>query len=232
MQFSWNTLTKWYNALYILAVFSVVPACSAKISHPTHLQGTMEFPSSIKTIPSMRVYYGGNKIKTEQRNQALSFSIPRDNSLKQVYMLITPKIMPINAKNKTEDLMVNTVDHLSVPNEQAYKFYRLTLTTNDGKEQWHIAAELDLNKDRYIPDNTIIILWHPDNIDSLTEMNGAYLPKVCCSDNTRTLFGSEQGLHEFATMTLLEAMNSDPFHGIGKGEKIKLADNRILRVTA
>ena len=197
----------------------------------TVASGAILFPSELAQVPSVRIYYCGQKVATDAQGKMLRFSIPQESGLKRMYLLVTTKIRPVTAR-EGNGALANMIDHLMVPDEQPYKFFVLVMDRTGTTPRWKVERELDLNDSRYVPDNTLIVLWRPDCIERLDETDGFVLPRVICAGDMVNRFGSEQLLQEFATEMWIEALNSDLFHASRAKEKVRLAGDRVLRVVA
>jgi len=208
------------------------------IAYTPHIQteplvGSIAFPSSLASVPSLRVYYCGQKIATDTFGSTIRFTVNKESDNERMYVLVTTKIRPVSARLGMGDHLINTIDHLRVPNGQTYKFYALVRDKRvDGSSRWRVERKLTLNESRCIPDDTLIVLWRPDCIAKLEDDSTQIFPRLVCKDDTVTRFGSEQLLHEFATEMWMEAINSDFFHAKRAKEKVRLAGNRVLRVVA
>jgi len=214
-------------------VLVVLMATFAPCAQAEPLAGSIAFPSSLTNAPSLRVYYCGQKVATDTFGSTVRFTINKESDNERMYVLVTTKIRPVSARIGVGEHLINTIDHLRVPNGQAYKFYALVRDKRaDGSARWRVERKLELNESRCIPDDTLIVLWRPDCIAKLEDDSTQVFPRLVCKDDTVNRFGSSQQLHEFATEMWMEAINSDFFHAKRAKEKVRLAGNRVLRVVA
>ncbi len=77
---------------------------------------------------------------------------------------------------------------------------------------WAIRQlELQLPDGR-IPDETIIIRYHPDYVYALEGGNNIEFPKIIIKPDILKLVGSEAKLHELSNKWFLAALNTDTIH--------------------
>lgn len=214
----------------ILTALTIACAWHIQTDARATIDGTISFPDTVTTPPIIRLYHCGRKLVSEQRGNTVTFSIRKEQNVKQMFLLIASRISPIGAR-RNETPLVNTVDHLAVPENLSYKFYSLVLEEKTG--HWAVAGTRALNTERQIPDNTIIVLWDPNTIASVSGETATDSLRITCRDDIISFFGSEQKLQECAAKIQLEAINSDLFHETPT-ETVKLVVDkcRVLRVCA
>jgi len=194
-------------------------------SHPLFI-GTIQFPTTLQTVPGIRIYCCGHKITCETNNETkqLLFSIPEISDSKKIFLLITEALQ--------FEVEENTVKYIKNALRVPYKLYSLELLKReelpDENEQdsirihipeskattysWLIQeAQLD-NSTRKVPDNTIIICYTPDYIDRLEGGNAMELPRIIVKENILEIAGSEKKLHDSATRLLLSVIDYDTLH--------------------
>jgi len=190
--------------------------------HPSNLRmlymGTIQFPRELEALPEVRMYYTGHKIKPEYHttNKHISFSIPGDRQRFYFDIIITPSI-----SYKIHDH--NTIKYLTIPQEQAYKWYRMLLVkkaiVTPNKDQTQSPYGWEIHKlffgygsDRRIPDDAIIICYNPDFVEDLKGGNAIDLPTVLIKSNVVDLVGSEHSLHEKSIEMLLASLDFNTLH--------------------
>lgn len=168
--------------------------------------GSIQFPK-LKSIPNVRIYYRGNKIKseTDQDGKKVTFSISENKLLTFVYMLITEQI-----DSETEN---NTIKYFKIPPHQKYKLFALELLIDgDDRAQWRIREQQIPFKTRRIPDDTIIICYNPAFIEKITGGTEIELPKIYVKEDIVSLVGSEAILHDKSIEILLSSLDYDALH--------------------
>ncbi|KKP29746.1 MAG: hypothetical protein UR12_C0003G0020 [candidate division TM6 bacterium GW2011_GWF2_30_66] len=181
--------------------------------------GNIIFPKNIKDLPQISLYRRGIKIKTENEtsNKKIQFTLSEDKSYKKFYLLITKSITP--------DIDDNTVKCLKIDPKQAYKFYELTIYTNQEltinpinnlKEikdvySWNIQ-NMKLNSYGIIPDDTLIMIFNPDYIESIEPGTSLELPKIIIKKNILQLAGSEKKLSDETNELLLSCLDLNIIH--------------------
>lgn len=218
-----NTLTR--KKLYILIVI-IMP--HYLFASKMLFMGTIQFPHMLESIPDVRIYCAGNKIKCEnqQESRRISFGIADERHRSVFHLLITNKI---NVESEE-----NTVKYLKSPT--SYKLYRLQLTQKEGFGEdpqycWDIR-ELQLGKNKRLPDDTIIVFYNPAYVDKLKGGNAIELPTIHIKSNILDLVGSEKKLHEVSNEMLLASLDYEPIHARIKQElQTNYQQKTILAVT-
>ncbi|HZW61357.1 MAG TPA: hypothetical protein VFF04_03960, partial [Candidatus Babeliales bacterium] len=206
-----------YKKLMILSFLCcMLQAAEFRPRNPMLFSGAIQFPETVKNIPDVRVYCSGNKIKceTDKESKRILFSICEDRSLTEFTLLIADSIF--------FELQENTVKYLKLNPKHPYKFYVLILkeivpeifdTANNRNEQttykWIIKeAALPFYNGR-IPDNTIIICFDPNFIETVRGGNAVEFPTVFVKNNILNIIGSESKLHEKSAELLLSSLDYD-----------------------
>lgn len=214
------------------------------------LFGAIQFPSSVTTIPSVRVYYGGHKIKTTAQNDTkqIIFSVPKGTHQDSFYLLITEALDFSCVKNKnTINMPTNTVNYLKVPSTQPYRLFEVKrcqapLTFPADKAScsvqqsskvaapaWHVSQMALTTPDLRISDMTIVVCYNPDYVESIQPIVGTFaLPTIVLKPDVIELAGgSEAKLHERSNAVLLASIDIDTIHA-PLNEAIKQDQNRAL----
>lgn len=184
--------------------------------------GNIICPSTLEMVPSIRVYYAGRKIvcESDDYGKKITFSIPEQKQRTFFFMLITPEIEFCSHEN--------TVPFLKLKKNAPYKFYAMELIPIQGQKKKKGANANPLEKnieytwalrqidlqlpDGRIPDETIIVRYHPDFIQSISGGNAIELPKIIIRPDILKLVGSEKNLHELSNRWFLAALNTDTIH--------------------
>lgn len=206
--------------------------------------GTIQFPTTIDIVPSIRIYYAGRKIATEFNDAAkkLTFSITEYKQRTFFCLLITPDIEFASPDN--------TIGYLKLKRNYPYKFYVLELVpqviaesetkrkkftkpTEKITYNWYIR-ELILDPiTGRIPDETIIIRYHPELFQSFEGGNLIEFPKLVIRNDALKLLGSEAKLHEISNAWFLAALNTDTIHETVLSEfKITPQSKTVLTMAA
>lgn len=187
--------------------------------------GVLQFPTALEMLPNIRVYYAGNKIIPEMNDatKQISFAIPEARNRNFFYLLVTTGIEFCSTDN--------TVPNLRLKKGVPYKFYTLELTMvpskskkrkagDSGFEYVWIVKEIDLAtiNNGKIPDDTLIVCYHPDYVQSLEGGNMVELPKLVMRPDIIKLAGSELKLHEQSDKWFLAALNTDTIHDTAQSE--------------
>lgn len=168
--------------------------------------GSIQFPK-LKSIPNVRIYYRGNKIKseTDQEGKKVTFSLSENKLSTFFYLLITEQI-----HSETEN---NTIKYFKIQTNQKYKLFSLELITdNKGKSEWRIKEQQIPFKTGRIPDDAIIICYNPAFVEKIVGGTEIELPKIYIKDNIVSLVGSEDKLHDKSIELLLSSLDYDALH--------------------
>ncbi len=178
--------------------------------------GTIKFPTDMKVVPPVRVYYAGNKIPAETDNEGhqVSFAISEYKLRNAFYLIIVDHVDFVSE--------CNTVKYLRVPEGRPYKLYALSFKPNkelDGKLKevdisergsWDIVQKR-LPDDMRIPDNAIIVCYHPHLIKDVEGGNALELPKIVLDTELLNKLTPEE-LHDASIQFLLSSLNCDSIH--------------------
>lgn len=181
--------------------------------------GTVQFPSTLEMTPNLRVYYAGRKLLCEANDatKQQSFAISEMRNRTFFYLLITPDIEFCSPDN--------TIGNLRLKKDRPYKFYTLELTMTPSKskkrklndpvfEYTWITKDINLASitGGKIPDDTIIVCYHPDYVQGLEGGNMVELPKILIKPDVVKHAGSEAKLYEQSDRWFLAALNTDTIH--------------------
>lgn len=211
----------------------------------TFFRGTIQFPQTMSSIPNIRVYSGGYKIKSETTAHGLTFEVPEEKHRRKFNILITEKV-----QFQTE-ADTNTIQYLKIADGQKYKYYTVVLMKNDDdihfdaiadaknkkktipQFEWDIEEHaLDLANGR-IPDDAIIICFNPSYVDHLEGGNALELPKVVIKKNIIQLAGSEDNLLDASATLMLSSLDTDTIHAnIRQEVKNDYQKTRITMIAA
>ena len=150
-------------------------------------------------------------------NKKIQFTVAEDKSCRRFFLLITKSITP--------DIDDNTVKHIIIDPKQDYKFYELNIYTNQelainpiSKQQevretysWMIQNRR-INRDGIIPDDTLIMIFNPNYIESIGHSTSLELPKIIIKKNILELSGSEQKLTDENNELLLSCLDLNILH--------------------
>lgn len=187
--------------------------------------GTVQFPYTLEMTPNLRVYHAGHKLLCEANDatKQQSFAISEMRNRTFFYLLITPDIEFCSPDN--------TIANLRLKKDRPYKFYTLELTTTPAKSKkrklndpafeyaW-VVKEIDLASitGGKIPDDTIIVCYHPDYVQGLEGGNMVELPKIIIKPDVVKRAGSEAKLYEQSDRWFLAALNTDTIHDTAQAE--------------
>jgi len=168
--------------------------------------GAVQFPRTLKKIPSLPIYFAGNKIPCNLSNESkqITFNIPSYQRNTPLYILVTEHIQ-WNAEE-------NTIKYLKVNTSQPYKLYLVSPQKNNEQGVLWETQEQALDCDGKIPDNTLIIVFNPTLVEGLEGGNSITLPRLCTYSNLLERIGTEEQLHAMTEFLLLAALDTDSIH--------------------
>ena len=199
-----------------IILLSISP-CSASVRVFT---GTIQFPTALERIPSVRVYHAGRKLPVHlsEQGNSISFSITEGKSI--FYLVVTPYIEFV-----TEE---NIVKHLTLCSKAPVKVYVLELLASDTPQSnkfsltsldttalnpWHIKEVVPPVANARIPDDAIIVCLDPAWIARVDGGSAMSFPKIYIKSALVAEVGSEERIHELAAQWILAALNTDAIHG-------------------
>jgi hypothetical protein len=218
-----------FSILLVLAT-GLFPFLSNSQVYKTLFAGTIQFPSSVKKVPDIRVYCGGRKISGAIDKEAgkVTYDI-FDYHQKNFFLIaITPTVQFTKGEG-------NTIQHLKIKQGQAYKLYAIehvmvpdnpgeTDIKDDAKvkkmvmrHSW-IIKDVELSETGQLPDDTIIVCYDPAYVDRLEGGNAFEFPKIMIRSDILTTLGSEQQLIEKSAEILLATLDLDSLHAAVRQE--------------
>jgi hypothetical protein len=195
--------------------------------------GSIQFPTTLEQVPSLRIFCAGNKIACEKDEVAkrITFTIPEDKQRTEFPLVIAEKVQ----FEVLEDS--NTIKFLKVAPGQAYKLYTLerirvakesTEESNDRTlrkshlyasipessytYQWLIREEKNNLIDGKIPDDAIVVYFKPGYIQSVKGGSAFELPRIIIKADVAQLAGSEEKLHDFSKSLVLSSLDLNAIH--------------------
>lgn len=230
-------ITKLFSRSWLL-VLLILSTLSSNSSLATSLiMGNIQFPQSLGTVPTLRIYCGGHIIASsiDQKNKTLSFSIPKYGQQFHYSILVTEKISFARNSSKYQAGESNTAAFMRLDPGQPYKLYSLLLVPDLDQEDkkaamkyvWRIKNETIYHKDLKVPDDAIVICCNPEWISHLRPQNGFELPTITITENITEQSPSLNGVGDLSAKIMLAALDSDPLHAMQKERPIKQKDNRI-----
>lgn len=185
----------------------------------TLFMGTIQWPTLLKKVPSLRLYRAGHQLAVETNNETRqsTYSLPE---LKDVSLLTMIIIEPDHIKQvMAED---NTVNHLAITKNAPYKCFQIIRTheqqepIKEGEkglivEGWKVEQRR-LRDDGIIPDDALIICYNPGFIEEVSGGNTIDLPTIHIDNTIVKKIGSEEALHDAADAYLITCLNLDTIH--------------------
>ena len=221
-----------YKPLFL--VLPILCILTSSISAYNLLMGTIQFPSTLASIPNVRIYHSGKivKGKVDNTNRTITFSIPKYNNSQIRYSLVVTESIEFAMPKATKlsENPSNIIQYIKIPDGQDYKLYTLLLvprfsdTGSPGKPsyQWRILNDRARFNNK-IPDDTIIVIFDPAWVDSLQSDNATELPTITVTQDL-----SSEMLYEKSAQLLLAAIDSDTMHDANSQERVKIEQNRIM----
>jgi len=200
----------------------IIPLQGAFFKEPqqTLFMGTVQWPTTLKKIPSMRFYHAGHQLIGEINNETrqITYTVPESRNIDIVTFIIAEpqNIKPLMAED-------NTIQHLTIVKNSPYKCFQAMRITTDPTttlglsnktsptESWRIEKR-KLHEDGKLPDNALIICCNPDFVDDLSGGNSIDLPTLHICSDILTKVGSEEALHEASDTILITCLNLDTLH--------------------
>jgi hypothetical protein len=156
-------------------------------TYPLHSQG-------------IKIYHGGMIIPIENYGNKICFFIKNNTSEKRMFLLV---VNPINLEyhfNKSSSsLFQNTVQNRTIATEKDYKLY--VISNRNGT--WQINQD-ELNENRIIPDNALILCYDPSYISHLDVQNSI---DIYIKNNI-----AEERLRNEEIIYLLNTLHTDPLY--------------------
>lgn len=197
---------------------------AAGLPQQTVYMGTIQWPSELKKTPTLRMYHAGHQLACEVNNETrqITFAVPESRDIPVLCIIVTE---PKNIKlHMAED---NTISHLELKKDTAYKCLQLTRVTHElpavansaadvakslaSSESWTVEQRT-LRTDNLIPDNAIILCCNPEFMNCSSGGNSFELPTLVVSKDIVKKLGSETAVHEKADTLLLSCLDLDTLH--------------------
>jgi len=199
-------MNKKAQALKVVAFIAfIAPFFIKGIYNPstTILTGIIQYPDTIQTVPTSRIYYFGSKIistvVSNEKKAQYNIALHNTNDL---YLLVIDSISWSSEEN--------TIKHLISPHQNNYKLYSLNSEKTIGNNSYHLNWKIESAEliDGIIPDNTIILILNPSWVSKVHGGDSIYLPTI----TLRSDLGDEATLRRATEALLLEALHSDSVH--------------------
>jgi hypothetical protein len=190
-------------------------------SQQTLFMGTIQWPTALKKVPSLRMYHAGHQLSGETNHEThqITYAVPEMRDISIITLIIAE---PQNIKlQMAED---NTIQHLTIIKDTPHKCYQITRTHADPTsiavnptskttptDSWRVEQRR-LHDDGTIPDNALIVCCNPDLIGDISGGNSIDLPTIHIVSDVLTKMGSEEALHEAADTFLITCLNLDTLH--------------------
>jgi hypothetical protein len=180
---------------------------------------TVEFPKTLKKVPEICIYHGGERFigEVDTTGRRACFNLPIEKSCTHFNLLVIEELQFESEKN--------TIQYLKIDTKQPYKYYTMELVRasrkryvpSDRKNQesepdrWIIRSG-KVSPDGRIPDETIIVLLNANYVERVEGSNGFELPTIFIKENIVEIAGSEQRLHDKSVEMILSSLDYNPIH--------------------
>lgn len=202
--------------------------------------GSIQFPHELAQMPVPRIYYMGKTIPCDvhDKEKKVTFDIPNSKDSTEFYLLVTPSI-DFSFKKSNSGKNTLTVDYIKAHERQPYILYKVELLP-DGNEEtnaesvafnWQITGT-QLDETRRLPDNTIIVLYIPEYIETLVGGSLLELPTLVIKKDVVLRAGSEQALFDQSIELQLASLNSDAIHAPLKHIVKQIGHRTLIAPTA
>ncbi len=199
----------------------------------TSLCAIIQFPKTVDTVPGVRIYYKGQRIRCDidQETRRINFSIPADEGATSLDIVVTDSLSFV-AHN-------NVVEYLKVARKKPYKFYVAELERggsafcfleapyddgveseagSSGSASWYVEEIPHALEGGRIPDEAIILCFKPSYIDSVSGGSLSTPLTINIRPDVVAVAGSEKKLHEIADELLLSSLDYDALHAVMRQE--------------
>ncbi len=197
-----------FSAVYI--------SCTYLPSEKALRYGAIKFPTEIEIKEPIEVFYAGERISTEIEQDAhlVSFAISEYKMRNTFCLLICNDIETVSEQN--------TIKFQRVCKDRPYKLYVLKFhpnkdllkSTNDidinAQGSWEITQKA-LQSDMRIPDNAIIVQYHPHLVEKVHGGNALELPKIVLNEQVLQQFTSDE-LHDASIHFVLSSLDLRTIH--------------------
>jgi hypothetical protein len=218
---------------YLLVLLILSQLTRAQRPESTLLLGTIQFPSSLKTIEAVPVIFRGTPLATQidQSNKTVTFSLFRDQTQFNFNVLIAEpdSIMPVYLSSKYHSEPSSLVAYQRIKTGHPYRFFVLTLIpeiSKDPENRGKIIYSWRWREDRLsaeyrIPDDALIIHAPPAWVAHLSQGSGFNFPTVCMSDD----LGSEEDVKKKWAQIAIAGLDIKPLQGRPQEQVTKLVGN-------
>lgn len=235
-----------FSLIVTCALLCVTDCSSAEFfipRSPMIFGGTIQFPRSVTKVPDIRIYRSGSIIDAaiDNTSKKISYSISDDRSQNMFTLLIA------ESKALSAEVDENTIKYWKVKPRHPYKFYSLMLkevvannqsTSSRTQAQqspfiWAVKEHtLTFNNGR-IPDNTIMVCYNPDFIDTISGGSIVNVPSIVIKPDILRMVGSEVILHEKSVeMLLSSALDYDSLHShVKQTVKLDYPNKTVVTLT-
>jgi hypothetical protein len=222
---------------YVIVLVSLISLAltSINLKASSLILGTIQFPSTLLTVPTVRLYCAGQIVPStiDQKNKTISFTIPKYAQQYHFYLLIAQKVHFAPASSRYQaGTTTNTAAYLKLEPSQQYKLYSLLLipeltSDNQLRYTWRITpAQLDPHELK-IPDDTLIFCYNPAWVENIKGSNSFELPTIKISNNVVEMCGSEQAFQTMSAHIMLACLDSDTLHATQGKQHMWHNENRI-----
>jgi hypothetical protein len=171
----------------------------------------------------IKVYQAGEIIHTDVSDHTISFFIKDMNRTKEFHILV---VKPCDLSYVFNENAKNTIQYRVVNPERSYKFYKISFSSTS--QNWNIEDK-NLKENGKIPDQTVIIFYNPDYIESFCCSKENPVPTLLISDTIFTLSGGNDALCYEEIRYLLDTLHLDPLQQ-KISYKITLANNLCKQI--
>ncbi len=205
------------RCLTILTLFSAVfTSCTYLPSEKALRYGAIKFPTGIEIKEPIEVFYAGERIPTEIEKDAhlVSFALLENIMRNTFCLLICNDIETVSEQN--------TIKFQRVCKDRPYKLYVLKFHPNkdllksttdidiNAQGAWEITQKA-LQDDMRIPDNAIIVQYHPHLVEKVQGGNALELPKIVLNEQVLQQFTTDE-LHEAQVNFVLSSIDVRTYH--------------------
>ena len=143
---------------FIIFLLQIIPI----ISLVADFEVNITFPENYHS-QGIKVYQGGEILHTNVSGHTISFFIKDMSRTKEFYLLV---VKPCNLSYVFNEVAKNTVQYRAVAPGKSYKFYRIKIASSAISQPFTIET-ITLEENQKIPDQTVIIFYNPEYIESL-----------------------------------------------------------------
>ena len=182
--------------------------------HSPLFMGKIKFPVTVAVTMPVPIFYDGRSIKAEAHPSPhqITFDVPWVRGQQAVYLLITEKNPEkVYKPLLDEKSLANTIDYLKIASTQSYKLYKLTVISQSDSVVWNVD-QVELPANGQIPDQTIIVLYFPELVETVEGGNRLELPAIILRDDMLSLVPSEEDLLAQLVKVQLSSIDISTIH--------------------